>query len=224
MAYNFDPKYWNGTIFRLDKDTGKMSGSWMDYRGQNLPIPASCFPKSLIFDRATARLPDMFHTSRSLIVFSERARVVMEEWAPGQVEFIPVACHAEPRIAAQLEFDSAYYFTNVLGRAQRLLWLEIPTQTLPPEEDGTATVMLLPGFHNWKLRERAAGEPVIWRDTPWVVDDKRYSGHARVFVEDVLWRELDANFPDQLNPQRIGADAGDFVPRPITRLSLQASK
>ena len=59
-------------------------------------------------------------------MFSERAREVMEHWAPGQVEFIPVACHAAPAIAAKLSFANAYYFTNVLGRAQRLQWLQMP--------------------------------------------------------------------------------------------------
>jgi hypothetical protein len=32
--------------------------------------------------------------SRGFFIFSERARVVMEHWTPGQLEFIPVACHA----------------------------------------------------------------------------------------------------------------------------------
>src|ERR1700681_4588585 len=99
MVYKFDPMYWNGTTFSLD-ETWEMASGWMDYRGQNMPIPASFFPKSLTSDRASAPLPDMFHTARGIIVFSERARVVMEKWAPGQVEFIPVACHAGPKIAA----------------------------------------------------------------------------------------------------------------------------
>jgi hypothetical protein len=203
MVYKFDPMYWNGTIFSLD-ETWEMGSGWMEYEGKNQPIPASYFPKSLTFDGARGTLPDIFHTARDIIVFSERARAVMEDWAPGQVEFIPVACHAEPKIAARLQFDNAYYFINVLGRAQRLQWLETPTRTLPPREDGTATVMLLHDFHNWKLRERAAGEPMIWRDTPWIVGKKRYSGHSNIFVEDVLRRELDANFPDQLNALRVG--------------------
>jgi hypothetical protein len=137
-------------------------------------------------------------------MFSERARVVMEEWAPGQVEFIPVACYAEPGIAARLNFASAYYFINVLGRAQRLRWLELPAHKCRAREDGTELYGLLPDFHNWKLRERAAGEPLIWRDAPWRVGNKDYRGHNVMFVEDVLWRELDANFPDQLNALRVG--------------------
>jgi len=56
-------------------------------------IPASYFPKALTFVAASSQLPDMFHMSRGFFVFSERARVVMEDWAPGQLEFIPVACN-----------------------------------------------------------------------------------------------------------------------------------
>jgi hypothetical protein len=53
-------------------------------------------------------------------------------------------------------------------------------------------------------RERAAGEPLIWRETPWCFGNRNYSGHAVIFIEDVLWRELDAKFPDQLNALRVG--------------------
>jgi hypothetical protein len=204
MVHLFDPMYWNGTIFHLDKNAWEMARGWTEFERNNLPIPASHFPKSLTFDGASAALPDMFHTNRGIIVFSERARVAMEHWAPGQVEFIPVACHATPRIADRLKFASAYYFINVLGRAQRLQWLKMPTREFPPEDDGTVDFMLLPDFDDWKLRERAAGEPLIWRDEPWIVGNKRYAGHTRIFVEDVLWRELDANFPDQLNALRVG--------------------
>jgi hypothetical protein len=204
MVYLFDPKYWNGTIFHLDDDTWEMADGWMEFKGNNLPIPASYFPKSLTFDGASAELPDMFHTARDILVFSERARRVMEHWAPGQVEFIPVAVQASPDIASQLNFANAYYFINILGRAQRLRWLEIPVQQFPPEDDGTVDIMLLPDFGDWKLRERAPREPMIWRDEPWIVENKRYAGHTRIFVEDRLWEDLDASFPEQLNALRIG--------------------
>jgi hypothetical protein len=147
MAYKFDPVYFNGSIFRLEK-LGMAQGS-MDFIADNLPTPASYFPKSLVFDRASAALPDIFHASRGLFMFSERARAVMEHWAPGQVEFIAVSCQAESKIAATLNFDSAYYFTNVLGRAQRLQWREMSARKYPPREDGTELFGLLHDFHNW---------------------------------------------------------------------------
>jgi hypothetical protein len=203
MVYKFDPTYWNGTIFQLDKTWGMTKG-WMQYVRQNRPIPASYFPKSLTFGAASAALPDIFHTARDIIVFSERAREVMEQWAPGQVEFIPVVCHAEPRIAARLNFASAYYFTNVLGRAQRLLWLDMPTFKFPPQDNGTDLSGLPQDFSLWQLRERTAAEPLIWRDVPWRDGNKEYRGHNEVLVDDVLWRELDANFPDQLNALQAG--------------------
>jgi hypothetical protein len=49
MVYKFDPTYFNGTIFGLDKPWD-MARGWMEYVPQNLPIPASYFPKSLTFD------------------------------------------------------------------------------------------------------------------------------------------------------------------------------
>jgi len=47
-------------------------------------------------------------------------------------------------------------------------------------------------------------EPLIWRDTPWIVGNKRHSRIGEVFVEDVLWQALDAKFPGQLNGQQVG--------------------
>jgi hypothetical protein len=137
-------------------------------------------------------------------MFSERARAVMEDWAPGQVEFIPVSVQAAPDIADRLNFASAYYFTNVLGRAQRLQWLEMPLREFPPKADGTVNFTLVTHRNNWRLRERAAGEPLIWHDEPWIVGNKLYSGHDLIFVEDILWRKLNANFPDQLNALQVG--------------------
>jgi hypothetical protein len=61
MVYKFDPTYWNGTIFHLDEDTWKkMSGDWDEYLARNLPIPASCFPKSLTLTGRAPRCPTYF--------------------------------------------------------------------------------------------------------------------------------------------------------------------
>jgi hypothetical protein len=242
MVYSFDPKYWNGTIFLFKE--WRMAGDTLELKRNNQPIPASLFPKSLTIERAGAALPDLFHTYRGRIVVSERARVVIEQLAPGQVEFIPVALtaapttwlnpligayysikdlsrtvratfgarlpfypidlEAVPRITLRLNLASAYYFINVLGRAQRLLWLEMPTQEYPTREDGTVPHSALHDRATWKLRWRTPGEPLIWHDTRWQVENRDYSHHTEIFVEDVLWQELDARFPDQLNAQRVG--------------------
>jgi hypothetical protein len=134
MVYNFDPKYVNGTIFEFAE--WDMLGDFGECYRANKPIPASYFPQSLTVAKATKALPDMIRASRSLIVFSERARTLLEQQAPGQVEFIPVSIHAESKIASRLKLDDAYYFINVLGRAQRLLWLEMPIRIFPTSEDG----------------------------------------------------------------------------------------
>lgn len=203
MVYKFDPKYFDGTIFELG--SWDFSEGWGDFFFKNLPIPAPYFPKSLTFVKARAALPGIFHTARDIIVFSDRARLVSERLAPGQIEFIPVACHAKPKIAATLNFDSGYYFINVLGRAQRLQWRDMRAHKFS-ERDGVERFGLLHDFHDWRLRERAIGEPLIWSDTPWRDGNKEYLGQDVVLIEDVLWRELDANFPDQLHPLRVGGD------------------
>ncbi|WP_128971690.1 hypothetical protein [Bradyrhizobium tropiciagri] len=203
MVYKFDPIDFNGTTFELDETSVMVMGS-TEFLRQNLPIAASYFPKALTFDAASARLPDMFHMSRGYYVFSERARTVIEHWAPNQVEFIPVACTAKPKIASVLNFDSAYYFINVLGRAQRLQWREMEARKFRPQDDGIERFGLSQDFHKWKLRERVLGEPLIWHDAWWRDGNREYRGHVEVLIEDVLWRELDANFPDQLHPLRAG--------------------
>ena len=246
MVYKFDPVWFNGAIFQFDR-MSRMADGWMDYEARNQPIPASYFPKSLTIQRAKAPLPDLFHTSRGIFVVSERARVVIEKLAPGQVEFIPVeikkaptgwrnpfidvyysmkdlgrplaaqfvrgqvdflpvGLEAKPRVTLRLNLASAYYFINVLGRAQRLLWLQMPTDKFRPQDDGIERFGLPQDYSKWKLCDRAAGEPLIWRETWWRDGIKEYRGHNEVLVDDVLWRELDAKFPNQLHPLRAGED------------------
>jgi hypothetical protein len=202
MVYKFDPKYVDGAIFFLGD--WHMGRGFMEYYRTNTPIPASYFPKSLTVDDANQMLPDMFHTSRDIIVFSERARSLMEERAPGQVEFIPVAIHAKPEIERQLRLAGAYYFVNVLGRAQRFQWLEMPIDPWPIREDGIHRFGTIHDYRQWKLRQRLPSEPLIWHESWWQFDNKEYRGHRHLLVEDTLWRELDANFPDQLHPTQVG--------------------
>jgi hypothetical protein len=180
-----------------------MSGKSSDYVRQNKPVPASYFPKSLTVVDASQELPDMFHTSRGIIVFSERARAVAEAWSPGEVEFIPVSLDAKPEIQSLLRLASAYYFINVLARAQRFQWLDIPVQAFPPQEDGVQRFASRQNYHQWKLHQRAPDDPLIWHESWWRIDKKEYRGHVDILVEDI-WQELDANFPDQLNALKVG--------------------
>ncbi len=153
MVYLLDPVDWDGTSFLLAGYHGNSAKAPLYHREQ--ADPCAFVSKSLTIADAMQQLPDIFHTSRGTIVFSERARAVIEELAPGQVEFIPVTINAAPELAERLNLASAYYFINVLGRAQRLQWPEIPTQISKPKENGTQVAILLPDRRNWKLRERA---------------------------------------------------------------------
>jgi hypothetical protein len=202
MVYILDPKECNGSCFLLDEY--QMNGDFFEYLRANKPIPAGYFPESLTVIDANQELPDMFHTTRGFIVFSERARALMEERAPGQVEFIPVTFHAVPKLVDRLNLASAYYFINVLGRAQRLLWLEMPSRAWEQQEDGVERFSYQSDYGQWRVRERAKGEPLIWRESWWRTDKREYRGHVDILMEDVLWQELNSKFPDQLNPNLVG--------------------
>jgi hypothetical protein len=166
MVYKFDPINFNGLIFLMDDGPGRAKGA-IDYISENVPIPASYFPKSLTIERASSSMPDLFHVSRGTFVVSERARAVLERMAPGEVEFIPVQMKKartgwlnpiidvyysikglvrpwdyvsdEPkqRITMRLNLADAYYYINILGRAQRMLWRQTPTLAYGPQKDGT---------------------------------------------------------------------------------------
>ena len=56
---------------------------------------------------------------------------------------------------------------RVPGRAQRLLWLEMPVRSFQPQEDGIERFTMEHDFEQWKLSERAPGEPWIWRESHW---------------------------------------------------------
>jgi hypothetical protein len=60
---------------------------------------------------------------------------------------------------------------------------DAPRREFPPLDDGTQLFGLLQNYEKWELRERAAGEPLIWHDTPWRDGTKEYRGHNEILVE-----------------------------------------
>lgn len=135
----------------------------------------------------------------------EFGRTVKATFAPDQVPFDPVGLEPRRRITLWLNLASGYYFINVLARAQRLLWLQMPTQPFGWQEDGVECYGLLQDYEKWKLCERAPGDPLIWHESWWRDGNCEYRGHNEVLIDDELWRELDAKFPNQLHPLRAGA-------------------
>ncbi|KJC33572.1 hypothetical protein UP09_34375 [Bradyrhizobium sp. LTSP885] len=131
-------------------------------------------------------------------------RPVAAQFVRGQPDFLLVCDEPKPRITLRLNLASAYYFINVLGRAQRMLWLQTPSSQFGPQEDEVERFGLTQDFHKWRLCERSGGEPLIWRETWWRDGNKEYRGHNEVLVDDILWRALDERFPDQLHPLRAG--------------------
>jgi hypothetical protein len=202
MVYIFKPSGMNGGGYRFGDFS--MSRGFTAYRGQNKPIPASYFPRTLTMEDAIEELPDIFNINSGFPMFSERARVFVEDRAPGQIEFIPVTVTADPDIARQLRLPGTYHFINVLGRAQRFQWLEMPVDKLGVNEDGIEIFWKKYEYKNWKIRTILPGEPLIWREIVWRFENQEYFGYTDVLIEDILWRALDAIFPGQLEPSQVG--------------------
>ncbi len=210
MVYIFDPP--------LGNSPGLISPLWYGlddfnaYYRANRPIPAANFPQPLIVDEPVQDVPDIFRPSSRVIVFSERARTFMEKRALGQVEFIPVEIQIERDVALRSNLASAYYYLNILGRAQRFQWLEMPTRPFQIGEDGIERHVMIDDYSQWKLRQRAPGEPLIWRESWWRFNDKEYRGHFEILIEDALWQQLDEAFPNQLNAIQIGTSICPLEP------------
>jgi len=94
----------------------------------------------------------------------ECGRTVKALYPPDQVPFYPVGLEPRRRITLRLNLASGYYFINVLARAQRLLWLQMSTEAFPRQEDRVERYGLLQDYSEWKLCERAAGDPLIWHE------------------------------------------------------------
>jgi hypothetical protein len=140
----------------------------------------------------------------ALYSIQEFGRSVKATFAPDQVPFYPVGLEPRPRITLRLNLAHGYYFINVLARAQRLLWLQMPTRPFSRQEDGVQRYGLLQDYNKWKLCKRAPGDPLIWRESWWRNGNSEYLGHTQVLIDDELWRELDTSFPGQLHPLRAG--------------------
>lgn len=131
-------------------------------------------------------------------------RSVKAVFAPEQATYYPVGVEPRRRISIRLNLARGYYFINVIARAQRLLWLQMPTRQFQLREDGVQRHGLEYDYSEWKFCGRTSADPLIWRESWWRNGNDEYRGHTDVLIDDELWRELDACFPEQLHPLRTG--------------------
>lgn len=132
-------------------------------------------------------------------------RSVLAPFMSGMVDFIPVCDEPRPRITPRLNLASAYYFINILGHAQRLLWLQSPTRDYNlPEADGTIIAGLHHEYDKWRFSTRSPGDPLIWREDWWRHGNRVYRCQHEAFLEESLWRALEAKFPGQLDARPVG--------------------
>jgi hypothetical protein len=200
MPYDFDPTHWDGTIFDLaDYEFGD---DILDYKALD-PIPADQFPKKLMTSSRFV-MPDIFHTTRSKIIVSSRAREVMEPIMTDEIGYIVVRVEAHPDCQYDMELADDYYFINVLGRAQRIDWTKTPARLIGKTQDGRDRMLSENDRTNWWLRDRKADDPIIWLESVFDTEKATFRGGG-VFIEDEAWLALNARFPGQLNALMVGA-------------------
>jgi hypothetical protein len=126
---------------------------------------------------------------------SSRFRAVLDEYARGAVEYIEVVFN----ISANKEPANAYYFINVLGRAQLIDW------ELTPKRRRRGRYFHWEGAPDqWVMRTPVSSHVAIWHETHRINEDAEYFGSGtHVFVTNELGDALSAAFPGQSRLTRI---------------------
>src|SRR5262249_51194641 len=129
---------------------------------------------------------------------SDRGRAAIEELTPGCVAFFPLNLKIPERIRAA----EAYFFFDVLPRAQLIDWDRNPTaQRIVRAPDGRESRALNVRITDPLLKFGAVTPetPPIWREA----DVDRPTVHffrskKDIFLRDEIWESLNAKFPKQL--------------------------
>jgi hypothetical protein len=140
-------------------------------------------------------MPDFFFLQANHYYVSSRFRAVLEKYASGAVEYIDLPFN----IPANKDPADAYYFINVLGRAQLIDWESTPKRCRrgryfhwegPPDR--------------WVMRAPVPNHVAIWHETHRINEDAAYFGSGtHVFVTNELGDALSAAFPGQSRLTRI---------------------
>lgn len=179
-----------------------VSRELVDKRVQGIPLQQSDIPTGSVLKGRFA-LPDICSPTSGFVFVSDRGRAALEELAPGCVAFFPLNMKApEHMLTAE-----AYFFYDVLPRAQLIDWDRSPTvPRIVRAPDGRESRALKhpPENPSIKFKAMMPETPPIWRE----VDVDRpavsfFSNKEDVFLRDELWDELNARFPKQLVARKL---------------------
>ncbi|UGY16548.1 imm11 family protein [Bradyrhizobium septentrionale] len=143
-------------------------------------------------------LPDFGSAGDGFRFVSDRGRAALEELTPGCVAFFPISL----KVPTRMRSAEAYFFFDVLPRAQLIDWDSSPTgPRLVRAADGRESRALgsMITDPSVKFKAERPETPPIWReadlDRPTV---NFFVSKKHVFLRDETWEALNARFPGQL--------------------------
>jgi hypothetical protein len=174
----------------------------VDKQVQGIPLRQSDIPAESVLKSRFA-LPDICRPTFGFLLVSDRCRAVLEELAPGCIAFFPLNLKAPEHMLTA----KAYFFYDVLPRAQLIDWDQTPTGpriVRAPDGRESRSIQGRITDPSTKFRPVTSETPQIWRETD--VDRPAvhfFSDKASVFLRDELWEALNARFPKQLVPTKL---------------------
>jgi hypothetical protein len=142
-------------------------------------------------------MPDIGSAGDGFRFVSDRGRAVLEELAPGCVAFFPLKL----TVPARMRPAAAYFFFDVLPRAQLIDWDNNPTAPrIVRTPDGRESRGLnVRRTDPIKFKTVMPDTPPIWREAD--VDRPHvhfFESKKNIFLRDEVWEALNAKFPGQL--------------------------
>jgi len=169
---------------------------------QGIALQQSDLPSESVL-KAKFALPDICSPAEGFRLVSDRGRAVLQEVAPGCVAFFPLNLRAP----AHMLTSKAYFFIDVLPRAQLIDWDLSPTvPRVVFASDGRESRALKcpPQNLSIKFKPVRPETPRMWREAD--VDCKTvhfFPSKGDVFMRDELWEDLDAKLPGQLVARKV---------------------
>ncbi|CCD92737.1 hypothetical protein BRAO375_2210025 [Bradyrhizobium sp. ORS 375] len=150
--------------------------------------------------KGSVPIPDICSGAQGFLFVSDRGREVLEDLVPGHIAFFPLTLKAPSRIMTA----KAYYFIDVLTRAQLVDWDTTPMEpTSIRTPDGRPTYLTRTASLEANFKTVGADTPPIWRETDVDTPTRRLLINKRlVLMQDHIWQALDERLPKQLVASR----------------------
>jgi len=196
MVYLLEP-----TPRRWTRTAGVL-GDLLRKQVDGVPLQQSDIPPEKPLD-GRFELPDIGSPSYGFHFVSDRGRAVLEEVVPGCVAFFPMHL----KVPSRMRPANAYFFFDVLPRAQLIDWDLSPTsRRIVPGPGGRESRALSGQITDPSIKFKAvtSDTPPIWRDAD--VDRPTihfFANKEVIFMRDDVWDALNARLPGQLVARKL---------------------